>query len=75
MESSAKRGIFLAPFDELADPRTLAELARIAEGSGWAGFFLGTTSHTGRPFEPSPIPGWRWPRSPARRSSFGSGRW
>ncbi len=40
MESSAKRGIFLAPFDELADPRTLAELARIAEGSGWAGFFL-----------------------------------
>jgi alkanesulfonate monooxygenase SsuD/methylene tetrahydromethanopterin reductase-like flavin-dependent oxidoreductase (luciferase family) len=34
------RGIFLAPFDELADPTTLVELARRAEGSGWDGFFL-----------------------------------
>jgi alkanesulfonate monooxygenase SsuD/methylene tetrahydromethanopterin reductase-like flavin-dependent oxidoreductase (luciferase family) len=37
---SAKRGLFLPPFDELSDPRTLAELARRAEGSGWDGFFL-----------------------------------
>ena len=37
---SAKRGIFLAPFDELVDPRTLAELAAKAERSGWDGFFL-----------------------------------
>jgi alkanesulfonate monooxygenase SsuD/methylene tetrahydromethanopterin reductase-like flavin-dependent oxidoreductase (luciferase family) len=35
-----KRGIFLAPFDELVDPRTLAELARSAEARGWDGFFL-----------------------------------
>jgi alkanesulfonate monooxygenase SsuD/methylene tetrahydromethanopterin reductase-like flavin-dependent oxidoreductase (luciferase family) len=37
---SAKRGIFLAPFDELVDPRTLAELARSSESRGWDGFFL-----------------------------------
>ena len=37
---SVKRGIFLAPFDELADPRTLAEFARSAESRGWNGFFI-----------------------------------
>jgi alkanesulfonate monooxygenase SsuD/methylene tetrahydromethanopterin reductase-like flavin-dependent oxidoreductase (luciferase family) len=36
---SAKRGIHLAPFDELADPRALAELAAEAEQRGWDGFF------------------------------------
>jgi alkanesulfonate monooxygenase SsuD/methylene tetrahydromethanopterin reductase-like flavin-dependent oxidoreductase (luciferase family) len=35
-----KRGIFLPPFDELVDPRTLADLARSAEKLGWDGFFL-----------------------------------
>ena len=35
-----KRGIFLAPFDELADPRLIAELARDAERAGFDGFFL-----------------------------------
>jgi alkanesulfonate monooxygenase SsuD/methylene tetrahydromethanopterin reductase-like flavin-dependent oxidoreductase (luciferase family) len=35
-----KRGIFVAPFDELADPQLLAELARDAERSGFDGFFL-----------------------------------
>jgi alkanesulfonate monooxygenase SsuD/methylene tetrahydromethanopterin reductase-like flavin-dependent oxidoreductase (luciferase family) len=35
-----KRGIFVAPFDELADPRLLAELARDAETAGFDGFFL-----------------------------------
>lgn len=29
-----KRGLYLAPFDELADPRLLAELARVAESRG-----------------------------------------
>ena len=38
--ASARRGIFVAPFDELADARTLAELAARAEGRGWDGFFL-----------------------------------
>ena len=37
---SAKRGLFLAPFDELVDPNTLAELARSAERRGWDGVFL-----------------------------------
>jgi alkanesulfonate monooxygenase SsuD/methylene tetrahydromethanopterin reductase-like flavin-dependent oxidoreductase (luciferase family) len=37
---SAKRGIFAAPFDELVDPRTLADLALAAEDRGWDGFFL-----------------------------------
>ncbi len=36
----AKRGVFLAPFDELVEPRLLAELAQHAEASGWDGFFL-----------------------------------
>lgn len=37
---SAKRGIFLAPFDELVDPNRLAELAKSAEEVGWDGFFV-----------------------------------
>jgi alkanesulfonate monooxygenase SsuD/methylene tetrahydromethanopterin reductase-like flavin-dependent oxidoreductase (luciferase family) len=37
---SAKRGLFIAPFDELSDPRLLAELAAGAEAKGWDGFFL-----------------------------------
>ncbi len=37
---SAKRGIFVAPFDELVDPGTVAELAGTAEERGWDGFFL-----------------------------------
>lgn len=35
-----KRGLFVAPFDELADARLLAELARDAERAGFDGFFL-----------------------------------
>jgi alkanesulfonate monooxygenase SsuD/methylene tetrahydromethanopterin reductase-like flavin-dependent oxidoreductase (luciferase family) len=35
-----KRGLFVAAFDELADPRLLAELAREAEQAGFDGFFL-----------------------------------
>jgi alkanesulfonate monooxygenase SsuD/methylene tetrahydromethanopterin reductase-like flavin-dependent oxidoreductase (luciferase family) len=36
----AKRAIFVAPFDELADPRLLASLAADAEAAGFDGFFL-----------------------------------
>jgi alkanesulfonate monooxygenase SsuD/methylene tetrahydromethanopterin reductase-like flavin-dependent oxidoreductase (luciferase family) len=36
----ARRGIFLAPFDELVDPNTVAELASLAEERGWDGFFV-----------------------------------
>ena len=37
---SARRGIFVAPFDELSDPVLLAGLARDAEARGWDGFFV-----------------------------------
>ncbi len=35
-----KRGLFLPPFDGLADVERLAELAVLAETAGWDGFFL-----------------------------------
>jgi alkanesulfonate monooxygenase SsuD/methylene tetrahydromethanopterin reductase-like flavin-dependent oxidoreductase (luciferase family) len=37
---AVKRGIFVAPFDELVEPAALAQLARSAEERGWDGFFL-----------------------------------
>lgn len=37
---SAKRGIFLPIFDELADPRLLGDLGALAESAGWDGVFL-----------------------------------
>jgi alkanesulfonate monooxygenase SsuD/methylene tetrahydromethanopterin reductase-like flavin-dependent oxidoreductase (luciferase family) len=37
---AARRGIFLAPFGELADPRRVAALAARAEERGWDGFFV-----------------------------------
>ena len=36
----AKRALFVAPFDELAEPRRVAELAARAEERGWDGFFV-----------------------------------
>ncbi len=35
-----RRGLFFGPFDSLADPRTVAELARTAERAGWDGVFV-----------------------------------
>jgi alkanesulfonate monooxygenase SsuD/methylene tetrahydromethanopterin reductase-like flavin-dependent oxidoreductase (luciferase family) len=35
-----KRGMFVAPFDELVEPRLLAELAQLAEARAWDGFFV-----------------------------------
>ena len=37
---SAKRGLYVAPFDELVEPRLLVELAVAAEANGWDGLFL-----------------------------------
>jgi alkanesulfonate monooxygenase SsuD/methylene tetrahydromethanopterin reductase-like flavin-dependent oxidoreductase (luciferase family) len=34
------RGLFLAPFDDLVEPRLLADLAREAESAAWDGVFL-----------------------------------
>ena len=36
----ARRGIYLAPFEELSDPMLLAELGERAEARGWEGVFL-----------------------------------
>lgn len=35
-----RRGLFLPPFDALADAATMAELAVAAEGAGWDGVFV-----------------------------------
>jgi alkanesulfonate monooxygenase SsuD/methylene tetrahydromethanopterin reductase-like flavin-dependent oxidoreductase (luciferase family) len=37
---NARHGIFVAPFEELSDPRVVAELAARAEERGWDGFFI-----------------------------------
>src|SRR4051812_26914331 len=37
---TARRGIFVAPFDELSEPALVAELAARAEARGWDGFFV-----------------------------------
>jgi alkanesulfonate monooxygenase SsuD/methylene tetrahydromethanopterin reductase-like flavin-dependent oxidoreductase (luciferase family) len=37
---TARQGIFVAPFEELAEPRLVADLAARAESSGWDGFFV-----------------------------------
>ena len=39
-DRGVKRGLFLAPFDELAEPGVLVELAVQAEAGGWDGLFL-----------------------------------
>ncbi|HEU5038141.1 MAG TPA: LLM class flavin-dependent oxidoreductase [Nocardioides sp.] len=40
MTSTTRRGLFVAPFDALADPRVIGDLAARAEAAGWEGFFL-----------------------------------
>jgi alkanesulfonate monooxygenase SsuD/methylene tetrahydromethanopterin reductase-like flavin-dependent oxidoreductase (luciferase family) len=35
-----RRGIFVAPFEELSEPALVAELAASAEARGWDGFFV-----------------------------------
>lgn len=37
---NARRGIYVAPFEELSEPRVVAELAARAEERGWDGFFV-----------------------------------
>jgi alkanesulfonate monooxygenase SsuD/methylene tetrahydromethanopterin reductase-like flavin-dependent oxidoreductase (luciferase family) len=38
--ASARRAIFVAPFEELSEPALVAELAARAERRGWDGFFV-----------------------------------
>lgn len=37
---TTRRGLFVAPFDALADPRVIGDLAAAGEAAGWDGFFL-----------------------------------
>ncbi|NPD05306.1 LLM class flavin-dependent oxidoreductase [Nocardioides sp. zg-1308] len=37
---TTRRGLFVAPFDALADPRVVGDLAAAAEEAGWDGFFV-----------------------------------
>ncbi|WP_210504349.1 LLM class flavin-dependent oxidoreductase [Nocardioides xinjiangensis] len=37
---TTRRGLFVAPFDQLADPRVVGDLAADAEAAGWDGFFV-----------------------------------
>ena len=37
---TTRRGLFVAPFDALADPRVVGDLAAEAEEAGWEGFFV-----------------------------------
>jgi alkanesulfonate monooxygenase SsuD/methylene tetrahydromethanopterin reductase-like flavin-dependent oxidoreductase (luciferase family) len=37
---TARRGVFVAPFEELSEPALVAELAARAERRGWDGFFV-----------------------------------
>jgi alkanesulfonate monooxygenase SsuD/methylene tetrahydromethanopterin reductase-like flavin-dependent oxidoreductase (luciferase family) len=37
---TTRRGLFVAPFDPLADARVVGELAATAEAAGWEGFFI-----------------------------------
>ena len=46
---AARRGIFLAPFGELCDPRRVAALAARAEERGWDGFFVWDHLHYAAP--------------------------
>jgi alkanesulfonate monooxygenase SsuD/methylene tetrahydromethanopterin reductase-like flavin-dependent oxidoreductase (luciferase family) len=40
MAATARRAIFVAPFEELSEPALVAELAARAERRGWDGFFV-----------------------------------
>ena len=37
---TTRRGLFVAPFDALADARVVGDLAATAEAAGWEGFFV-----------------------------------
>ncbi|WP_082537908.1 LLM class flavin-dependent oxidoreductase [Angustibacter sp. Root456] len=37
---TTRRGLFVAPFDALSDPRVVGDLAAAAERAGWDGFFV-----------------------------------
>ena len=69
------RGIFVAPFDELSDPRLVAD-CRAAEEAGWDGFFVWDHIGYSRRSRRWPTRGSCWPRSPcATEPGEASARW
>jgi hypothetical protein len=64
----------VAPFDELANPRTLIALAVEAEEHGWDGFFLWDPSSTGRLSALSPTHGSLSAQSPPTLNGCGLAR-
>lgn len=46
---TTRRGLFVAPFDALADPRVIGDLAAEAEAAGWDGFFVWDHLQYGEP--------------------------
>ena len=44
---TTRRGLFVAPFDVLADPRVIGDLAAAAEAAAWDGFFVWDHLHYG----------------------------
>ena len=43
--ATIKRGLYLSPFDELAEPHVMADLAAHAETRGWDAIFLWDRIH------------------------------
>src|SRR5829696_6105411 len=39
-DMTTRRGLFVAPFDALADPGVVGDLSAAAEAAGWEGFFI-----------------------------------
>ena len=54
---SARTAIFVAPFEELSEPRVLAGLAERAEARGWDGFFVWDHVAYSEPVRRSPTRG------------------
>ena len=73
---TTRRGLFVAPFDALADPRVVGDLAAEAEAAGWDGFFVWDHLQYGDRVEPrSPMRGRAARRSRCGPSGCCSGRW
>ena len=53
-----RHGLFVAPFEQLAEPAVVVDLARAAELNGWAGIFL--WDHLLRPVEQTEVIGDPW---------------
>ena len=68
-------GLYIPPFDELADPALVARLCAEAEEAGWDGAFVWDQVRWREPVAASATRRSSSPRSPARPSASGSARW